>query len=126
MTKMDPNKMMAQLGKMQEQMAQAQEELKTAYVEHSAGGGAVTVKTRISGRRVEVLVIDRGAGIDPKQLPQIFNPFFTTKKEGVGLGLAIVKNLVELHGGTVAATSDGIGRGSQFTVTLPRARREAH
>ena len=44
MTKMDPNKMMAQLGKMQEQMAQAQEELKTAYVEHSAGGGAVTVK----------------------------------------------------------------------------------
>ena len=44
MTKMDPNKMMAQLGKMQEQMAQAQEELKTAFVEHSAGGGAVTVK----------------------------------------------------------------------------------
>ena len=44
MTKIDPNKMMAQLGKMQEQMAQAQEELKTAFVEHSAGGGAVTVK----------------------------------------------------------------------------------
>jgi DNA-binding YbaB/EbfC family protein len=44
MTKIDPNKMMAQLGKMQEQMAQAQEELKSAYVEHSAGGGAVTVK----------------------------------------------------------------------------------
>ena len=44
MTKIDPQKMMAQLGKMQEQMAQAQEELKTSYVEHSAGGGAVTVK----------------------------------------------------------------------------------
>ena len=44
MAKMDPNKMMAQLGKMQRQMEQAQEELKTAYVEHSAGGGAVTVK----------------------------------------------------------------------------------
>ena len=44
MTKMDPNKMMAQLGQMQAQMEKAQEELKTAYVEHSAGGGAVTVK----------------------------------------------------------------------------------
>jgi DNA-binding YbaB/EbfC family protein len=44
LSNMDPNKMMAQLGKMQEQMAQAQEELKTLYVEHSAGGGAVTVK----------------------------------------------------------------------------------
>jgi DNA-binding YbaB/EbfC family protein len=46
-TKMDPNKMMAELGKMQQQMAQAQEELKTLYVENSAGGGAVTV--RMSG-----------------------------------------------------------------------------
>ncbi len=44
MARMDPNKMMAQLGKMQQQMERAQEELKTAYVEHSAGGGAVTVK----------------------------------------------------------------------------------
>src|SRR3982750_567669 len=44
MTKIDPNKMMAQLGEMQAQMEKAQEELKTAYVEHSAGGGAVTVK----------------------------------------------------------------------------------
>ena len=44
MTKMDPNKMMAELGKMQQQMEQAQEQLKTEYVEHSAGGGAVTVK----------------------------------------------------------------------------------
>jgi len=63
MTKMDPNKMMAQLGKMQEQMAQAQEELKTAYVEHSAGGGAVTVK--VSGALEVSEITIKPEAIDP-------------------------------------------------------------
>src|SRR5436190_21988067 len=63
MTKMDPNKMMAQLGKMQEQMAQAQEELKTAYVEHTAGGGAVTVK--ISGALEVADITIKPEAIDP-------------------------------------------------------------
>ena len=56
MSNMDPNKMMAQLGKMQEQMAQAQEELKTLYVEHSAGGGAVTVKASGSLEITEITI----------------------------------------------------------------------
>ena len=64
MTKMDPNKMMAELGKMQQQMAQAQEELKTDYVEHSAGGGAVTVK--ISGvARGQSEITIKPEAIDP-------------------------------------------------------------
>jgi len=63
MTKMDPNKMMAQLGKMQEQMAQAQEELKTAYVEHSAGGGAVTVKASGALEITEITI--KPEAIDP-------------------------------------------------------------
>jgi DNA-binding YbaB/EbfC family protein len=60
---MDPNKMMAQLGKMQEQMAQAQEELKTLYVEHSAGGGAVTVKASGSLEITEIAI--KPEAIDP-------------------------------------------------------------
>ena len=63
MTKMDPNKMMAQLGQMQAQMEKAQEELKTAYVEHSAGGGAVTVK--VSGALEVSEIIIKPEAIDP-------------------------------------------------------------
>jgi len=64
MTKMDPNKMMAQLGQMQAQMEKAQEELKTAYVEHSAGGGAVTVK--VSGALEVSEITIKPEAIDPE------------------------------------------------------------
>ena len=84
----------------------------------TATGGAVTVKTRASGRHVEIAVIDRGLGIDQKTLKDIFNPFFTTKKEGVGLGLAIVSKIVDEHGGKIAVESEP-GKGSIFLVSLP-------
>ena len=63
MTKIDPNKMMAQLGQMQAEMEKAQEELKTAYVEHSAGGGAVTVK--VSGALEVSEITIKPEAIDP-------------------------------------------------------------
>jgi two-component system sensor histidine kinase HydH len=88
-------------------------------VQATASGGAVTVKTRAAGGMVEVAVIDRGAGIDPKQRDSIFNPFFTTKPEGVGLGLAIVAKIVDEHGGKITVESD-LGKGSVFRVLLPR------
>jgi signal transduction histidine kinase len=84
----------------------------------SPAGGAVTVKTRLNGRNVETLVIDRGSGIDKVHRAQIFNPFFTTKKEGVGLGLAIVAKIVDEHGGKIAVESEP-GKGSIFLVSLP-------
>jgi signal transduction histidine kinase len=84
----------------------------------SAAGGAVTVKTRAAGGTVEISVIDRGQGIDPKDLGSIFNPFFTTKPTGVGLGLAIVSKIVDEHGGKIAVESER-GRGSVFRVLLP-------
>jgi len=88
-------------------------------------GGAVTVKTRAAGSAAEIAVIDRGAGIDPKQRNSIFNPFFTTKPDGVGLGLAIVSKIVDEHGGKIAVESEP-GKGSIFLVILPmdRARSE--
>lgn len=84
----------------------------------TAAGGAVTVKTRPAGRSVEVAIIDRGAGIDPKIRESIFNPFFTTKPEGVGLGLAIVSKIVDEHGGQIVVESQP-GEGSVFRVLLP-------
>jgi signal transduction histidine kinase len=83
-------------------------------------GGAVTVKTRAADGNVEVAVIDRGSGIEPKNLDNIFNPFFTTKPQGVGLGLAIVSKIVDQHGGKIAVESEP-GKGSVFHVFLPIA-----
>jgi two-component system sensor histidine kinase HydH len=85
--------------------------------------GSVTVKTRqagdtVEGSTVEIAVIDRGAGIAPKDRESIFNPFFTTKSSGVGLGLAIVSKIVDEHGGQVTVESEP-GAGSVFRVLLP-------
>jgi signal transduction histidine kinase len=87
----------------------------------STAGGAVTVKARAAEEVAEVAVIDRGAGIDPKHRDSIFNPFFTTKPDGVGLGLAIVSKIVDEHGGKMAVESEP-GKGSVFRVLLPMNR----
>jgi two-component system, NtrC family, sensor histidine kinase HydH len=86
----------------------------------TAPGGEVTVKTRALGGSVEISVIDRGAGIEAGQMENVFNPFFTTKKDGVGLGLAIVSKIVDLHGGKITVESEP-GKGSIFRVFLPAA-----
>jgi two-component system, NtrC family, sensor histidine kinase HydH len=80
--------------------------------------GSVTIKTRQVGDTVEIDVIDRGAGIAPKDRESIFNPFFTTKSSGVGLGLAIVSKIVDEHGGQITVESEP-GTGSVFRVYLP-------
>ena len=87
-------------------------------VQASPPKASVTVKTRPLGDTVEIAVIDRGAGIDPKDLETIFNPFFTTKSDGVGLGLAIVSKIVDEHGGTIDVESES-GSGSVFRIFLP-------
>jgi signal transduction histidine kinase len=87
-------------------------------VQASPPGGMVTVKTRAAEDFVEIAVIDRGVGIDPAQRDSIFNPFFTTKPEGVGLGLAIVAKIVDEHGGKITVESEP-GKGSVFHVLLP-------
>lgn len=87
----------------------------------SPPGGVVTVKTRVVGDMVEVAVIDRGSGIDAKNLESIFNPFFTTKPDGVGLGLAICSKIVDEHGGQITVASTP-GEGSVFRVFLPLHR----
>ncbi len=88
----------------------------------SPTGGSVTVKTRRLDSVVEIVVIDRGCGIEAKNLESIFNPFFTTKSDGVGLGLAIVSKIVDEHGGRITVESTP-GEGSVFRVCLPLDRR---
>lgn len=88
----------------------------------SPEGGAVTVKTRALDGYAEVCVIDRGSGIDAKHMDTIFNPFFTTKPNGVGLGLAIVAKIVDEHGGKITVESEP-GKGTIFHVLLPREPR---
>jgi signal transduction histidine kinase len=90
----------------------------------SPAGGSVTVKSRAAGDSVEVFVIDRGSGIEAKNLDSIFNPFFTTKPSGVGLGLAIVAKIIDEHGGKIAVESDP-GKGTIFRVRLPREPKAA-
>jgi len=84
----------------------------------SSPKSSITIKTRQQEENVEISIIDCGSGIDPKHLESIFNPFFTTKTEGVGLGLAIVSRIVDEHGGRIAVESEP-GSGSIFRVFLP-------
>ncbi len=89
-------------------------------------GGTIIVRLEhADDRHLRIVVDDTGVGIEPGFLPHLFEPFrqgdAIGTRGGLGLGLAIVRQLVELHGGTVTAHSEGAGKGSRFTVTLPIA-----
>jgi len=92
-------------------------------VKFTPKGGHVTIDLSRLGTRAQLRVTDTGEGIDPAFLPHVFEPFrqgqSRSTRLGLGLGLAIVRQIVELHGGSVLATSDGPQRGSSFTVVLP-------
>jgi signal transduction histidine kinase len=79
---------------------------------------AITAKTRVRENMAEISILDRGAGIPKEHVENIFNPFFTTKSDGVGLGLAIVSKIVDEHGGSLRVESEA-GHGSAFLVFFP-------
>jgi signal transduction histidine kinase len=89
-------------------------------------GGLALVTLRSEGSDCEISVTDTGTGIASDMLPFVFDRFWRAdtspedRFSGLGLGLALAKRLVELHSGTVTATSEGPNRGSTFTVVLPR------
>jgi signal transduction histidine kinase len=97
---------------------------------HTPPDGRIAIRARQARDRIELEVKDSGSGIAPELLPRLFTIFtqgaqsIDRRAGGLGLGLAIVKALVELHGGTVRATSEGPGKGSTFVVSLPRDARD--
>jgi PAS domain S-box-containing protein len=90
-------------------------------------GGRVEARLSRTEGHIEIAVTDTGMGIEPRFLPYVFDRFrqadstSTRKYSGLGLGLAIVRHVVEMHGGTVAASSPGKGQGSTFKVRFPVA-----
>ncbi|HYO75967.1 MAG TPA: ATP-binding protein, partial [Thermoanaerobaculia bacterium] len=99
--------------------------LVTNAVKFTETGGVVRVALSAHGKHARVEVSDTGRGIDPEFLPYVWDRFrqadSSTSRQhgGLGLGLAVVRHLVELHGGTVAAASAGLGSGATFTGRLP-------
>jgi CheY-like chemotaxis protein len=92
---------------------------------YTPGAGHVSLSTRREGHEAVVEVSDTGVGIAPEMIASIFDMFVQaagaskTAQGGLGIGLTLAKSLVELHGGSVAARSAGIGKGATFTVRLP-------
>ena len=124
-------------------IAQVLHNLLSNAMRYTPSGGSVSVSvspvgvTSASGSSVggtsivefvEISVSDSGTGIAPEHLPRIFDRFYRTERArdrdsgGTGLGLAIAQALVTAHGGSIRAESDGIGKGSTFTISLPVAR----
>ena len=100
-------------------------------IKFTPSGGSVELRASRGFDTIRLVVRDTGVGIHPAFLPHVFERFrqadstTTRSHSGVGLGLAIVRHLVELHGGSIAAASDGEGKGSTFTVTFPRLKTAA-
>ena len=94
-------------------------------IKYTEPGGRIEVELRREEREVELRIRDNGIGIAPEMLTRIFDLFVQAERRversygGVGIGLTLVRKLVELHGGTVEAYSEGPGRGSEFVVRLP-------
>jgi signal transduction histidine kinase len=88
-------------------------------------GGRIWVGAEAEGGDVVLRVRDSGIGIEPEMLPHVFDPFWQVERTldhsqgGLGIGLALVRKLAEMHGGSVSASSPGLGRGSEFVVCLP-------
>ena len=100
--------------------------LLTNAIKYTPRGGRVSVRIATEGDFVTIDVVDSGLGLAPETYERIFEPFaqIDTSREraqgGLGLGLALVRSIVQLHGGSVEARSEGLGRGSTFRVRLPR------
>ena len=100
-------------------------------VKFTPAGGSIEISLRSEGDSAELIVSDTGQGIDPTFLPYVFEMFRQAdgsnrrRHGGLGIGLALVRQLVQLHGGTISAESNGPNEGSRFTVRLPLLRETA-
>ena len=109
-------------------LAQVVSNLVNNAAKYTPPGGHIVLSGQVQGGQVLLQVSDNGAGITAEMLPQVFDLFAQAEdtrhsaQGGLGIGLWLVRKLVELHDGTVRAHSDGLGRGSTFSVRLPLRR----
>lgn len=103
-----------------EQLTIAFDNLIANAIQSMKGGGTLTLKTGISDSTVFVRVTDSGGGIDPVHIGSIFNPFFTTKKDGTGLGLPIANSIIHRHSGVIEVENQE-GVGVTFILKMPLA-----
>jgi CheY-like chemotaxis protein/two-component sensor histidine kinase len=88
-------------------------------------GGEIRIEMHSDGSQAVIAIIDNGVGIPAQLLPQIFDLFVQSNRSldrsqgGLGIGLSVVRRLIEMHGGSVSAVSDGPGRGARFEIILP-------
>jgi signal transduction histidine kinase/ActR/RegA family two-component response regulator len=107
-------------------LGQVLSNLLTNASKYSAEGTHIRINIEGSADEVTVRIRDEGIGIDAQMLPQVFELFVQGDRSldrsggGLGIGLTIARHLVEMHGGSVVASSDGAGKGSEFCVRLPR------
>jgi PAS domain S-box-containing protein len=105
--------------------------LLTNAAKYSDNGGHIRLSARNDGADVVFTVLDRGAGIPPEKVAGMFELFaqgdrsLERSEGGLGIGLTVVKRLVEMHGGTIVARSEGLGKGSEFTIRIAAATRPA-
>jgi len=108
-----------------ERLAQVLGNLLDNALRHTPRGGRVVIRVQVDRDRLTLHVVDNGEGIAAEHLPHLFERFYRVdaarnrRDGGAGIGLAITKALVEAHGGHIAARSEGVGAGAQFTMVLP-------
>ena len=108
-----------------DRIREAIDNLLSNAIKYSPIGGRITVNAADDGDNTFIAVTDEGAGLSPEDLGRLFGRFQrlsakpTAGESSTGLGLSIVKRIIDMHGGEVTAESDGPGKGSTFTITLP-------
>jgi PAS domain S-box-containing protein len=110
-------------------LSQVLQNLLVNAAKYTPEGGNVTLRISTSGNFVDMTVSDNGRGIAPEQISSIFQLFVQAEagmsagtESGLGIGLTLARSLAEMHGGTIQASSPGLGQGSTFTVRLPMAK----
>ena len=88
-------------------------------IEAMPEGGVLSIKLERTDQTLQLDIADTGHGIDEEQAKKIFEPFYTTKEQGLGLGMPYTKKIIDQHGGTISFRSE-LGKGSTLTIVIPR------